>query len=105
MIDTYLKYQCVLLHLSMIDTNYRTCPSKDEWNKARFLEPLYDIITLFSGSHYTTANLYFHRVWRIQLLILKELEIEDQVIQAMARVTKDLDNLCISQPTANIGDE
>jgi len=34
---------------------------------AEFLKPFYDITTLFSGSNYPTANLYFSAVWRIQM--------------------------------------
>ncbi|KAF7131754.1 hypothetical protein RHSIM_Rhsim09G0046200 [Rhododendron simsii] len=93
MLETSLKHRSAFLHLSMIDPYYNTCPSEEEWNIAekiaRFLEPFFHITTLFSGSYYPTANLYFHSVWRIQVRILKELESEDQVIQAMAKVMKE----------------
>ncbi|KAI8552595.1 hypothetical protein RHMOL_Rhmol06G0278900 [Rhododendron molle] len=93
MLEASLKHRSAFLHLSMIDPYYNTCPSEEEWNIAekiaRFLEPFFHITTLFSGSYYPTANLYFHSVWRIQVRILKELESEDQVIQAMAKVMKE----------------
>jgi len=47
--------------------------SKDEWVEVDkitvFLKPFYDITTLFLGSTYHTANLYFYGVWKIQLTI------------------------------------
>lgn len=93
MLEASLKHRSAFLHLSMIDPYYNTCPSEEEWNIAekiaRFLEPFFHITTLFSGSYYPTANLYFHSVWRIQVRILKELESEDQIIQAMAKVMKE----------------
>ncbi|KAI8546764.1 hypothetical protein RHMOL_Rhmol07G0144700 [Rhododendron molle] len=93
MLEASLKHRSSFLHLSMIDPYYNTCPSEEEWNIAekiaRFLEPFFHITTLFSRSYYPIANLYFHSVWRIQVRILKELECEDQVIQAMAKVMKE----------------
>ncbi|KAG5538656.1 hypothetical protein RHGRI_019276 [Rhododendron griersonianum] len=93
MLEASLKHRSAFLHLSMIDPYYNTCPLEEEWNIAekiaRFLEPFFHITTLFSGSYYPTANLYFHSVWRIQVRILKELESEDQIIQAMAKVMKE----------------
>ncbi|KAG5553175.1 hypothetical protein RHGRI_011145 [Rhododendron griersonianum] len=93
MLEASLKHRSAFLHLSMIDPYYNTCPSEEEWNIAekiaRFLEPFFHITTLFSGSYYPTANLYFHSVWRIQVRIFKELESEDQIIQAMAKVMKE----------------
>ena len=86
--------ECALMHcrafdqLKLIDTNFKTCPSEEEWQRvekiAKFLKPFYDITTLFSGSRYPMANLYFHGVWKIELLIKEKIESEDKVIQSMA---------------------
>jgi len=47
--------------------------SDEEWIEAQkiaeVLKPFYDITTLFSGTAYPTANLYFSGVWRIQMKI------------------------------------
>ncbi|KAH7845226.1 hypothetical protein Vadar_005350 [Vaccinium darrowii] len=96
--STYLMLECALVHrlaysqLQLVDTNYRTCPSEDEWLRveriSRFLRPFYEITTLFSGSRYPTANLYFHGVWKIQFLIKEEMENFDDLISSMARRMK-----------------
>uniref|UniRef100_A0A5B6YQP7 BED-type domain-containing protein n=1 Tax=Davidia involucrata TaxID=16924 RepID=A0A5B6YQP7_DAVIN len=66
MLESALIYRRAFFQLQLIDTNFKTCPSEEEWVKveriAKFLKPFHDITTLFSGSHYPTANLYFHGV-------------------------------------------
>ncbi|KAG5548756.1 hypothetical protein RHGRI_014198 [Rhododendron griersonianum] len=70
----------------------KTCPSEEEWERVkritRFLKPFYEITILFSGCRYPTANLYFHGVWKIQLLIKEEMENLDDVISSMAKRMK-----------------
>ena len=97
--STYLMLECALLYrrafcqLQLIDTNFKTCPSQEEWNMveriAKFLKPFYDITTLFSGSQYPTSNLYFRSVWKIQTLILEELNSPNKVISSMAQQMKE----------------
>ncbi|KAL4632156.1 hypothetical protein ACB092_04G031900 [Castanea dentata] len=76
-----LTFRDAFHNLSIIDGSFRTCPSDYKWDKARkiakFLKPFYDITTLFSGTQYPTANLYFHGVWKIHLRILEEMEDDD----------------------------
>ena len=80
-------------HLEIKNANYKHCPSNDEWNRveriARFLKPFYDITTLFSGTDYPTANLYFHGVSQIELLLLEEIESPDIFINDMAQRMKE----------------
>lgn len=67
--STYLMLECAIKQkvsfctLSVLDTNFTTCPSEEEWSLVeritKFLKPFYDITTLFSGYRYPTANLYF----------------------------------------------
>ena len=75
MIDSAMRYRSVLNCLAKEDANFKHCPSRDEWNKVeritRFLKPFNDITTLFSGTDYPTANLYFQGVSRIELLLMK----------------------------------
>ena len=54
----------------------------------KFLKPFYDITTLFSGSSYPTANLYFNGVRKIQLLIMEETQNPEDVISSMAKMMK-----------------
>ncbi|KAG5548760.1 hypothetical protein RHGRI_014198 [Rhododendron griersonianum] len=96
--STYLMLECALVYrlaysrLQLVDTNFRTCPSEEEWERVkritRFLKPFYEITILFSGCRYPTANLYFHGVWKIQLLIKEEMENLDDVISSMAKRMK-----------------
>ena len=92
MIETTLTFQDAFHNLSIVDGSFCTCPSDDEWDKARkiakFLKPFYDITTLFSGTQYPTANLYFDGVWKIYLRILEEMEDDDIVISGMAKSMK-----------------
>ena len=75
MIDSAMRYRSVLNCLAEEDVDFKHCPSRDEWNKVeritRFLKPFNDITTLFSGTDYLTANLYFQGVSRIELLLMK----------------------------------
>uniref|UniRef100_A0A2N9GLN0 BED-type domain-containing protein n=1 Tax=Fagus sylvatica TaxID=28930 RepID=A0A2N9GLN0_FAGSY len=93
MFESAMKYRRVFAHLEIEDANYKHCPSNDEWNRveriARFLKPFYDITTLFSGTDYPTANLYFHGVSQIELLLLEEIESPDIFINDMAQRMKE----------------
>ena len=93
MIETALTFRDAFHNLSIVDGSFRTCPSDDEWDKvgkiAKFLKPFYDITTLFSGTQYPTANLYFHGVWKIHVCILEEMEDDDIVINDMAKSMKE----------------
>jgi hypothetical protein len=53
------------------------------------LKPFYDITTLFFGTDYPTANLYFHGVSQFELLLLKEIESPDIFINDMAQRMKE----------------
>ena len=63
MIDSVMRYCSVLNRLEEEDANFKHYPLGDEWNRVesitRFLKPFNDITTLFSGTDYPTANLYF----------------------------------------------
>lgn len=92
MLDSALLYRRAFMHLSLFDSNYKTCPSMEEWIRvekiAMFLAPFFDMTELFSGTQYPTASLYFPSVLEIQLLIQAEMESTDLVIQAMAKEMK-----------------
>ena len=84
MIDSAMRYHSVLNRLVEKDVNFKHFPSRDEWNKVeritRFLKPFNDITTLFSGTDYPTANLYFQEVSQIELLLFEEMESQDSFI-------------------------
>ena len=90
MIETCLKYRDAFSHQSRIDKYFLNCPLEEERERvekiARVLEPFYDITKLFFGINYPTTNLYFHCVWKIQLCFMEQLEDDDVIIRAMAKV-------------------
>ncbi|KAI3694988.1 hypothetical protein L1987_77975 [Smallanthus sonchifolius] len=92
MLESALAYRRAYAQLALVDSNYKTLPSVEEWTRVekitRFLKPFYEITTLFSGSSYPTSNLYFHQVWRIQLYIEEEINNADKVISGMAQDMK-----------------
>ena len=66
MIESATRYRFVLNRLTEEDANFKHYLSGDEWNRVeritRFLKPFNDITTLFSGTDYPIANLYFQGV-------------------------------------------
>lgn len=66
MLDCAWVYPNAYAQLELVDENFKTCPSEEEWKRVEkiklFLEPFYNITTLFSGSSYPTPDLYFYKV-------------------------------------------
>ena len=55
-LDSALFYCLAFQHLALSDSNYKHCPSIDEWERVekvwRFLKVLYDARFAFSGTRY-----------------------------------------------------
>lgn len=88
MLEKALRYQRTFNRLKVFDKSYKHCPSNDKWSKAEnimeILKPFYKITILMSGRSYSTSNLYFGHVWKIECL-LKENECHsDKDIRDMA---------------------
>nr|GEV21953.1 zinc finger BED domain-containing protein RICESLEEPER 2-like [Tanacetum cinerariifolium] len=92
MLDCALAYQNAYASLKLVDTNYESCPSEDEWIRikeiTKFLKPFYDITKLFSGKSYPTSNLYFLKVYKIQSNIEKAIHNSDPAISKMGKEMK-----------------
>nr|GMD70458.1 zinc finger BED domain-containing protein RICESLEEPER 2-like [Ipomoea batatas] len=88
MLDTAIKYRRAFSSLQLLDTNYKHCPSQEEWARVEkicdFLMPFNEITKLFSGSTYPTSNLYFRQVWKIEYLLTMNMKSGDSVIKDMA---------------------
>ena len=73
--------------VSVVDKAYKYCPSSQEWKRAKIIHeilmPFYCITTLMSGTSYSTFNLYFGHIWKIQCLLEVQKSNEDIVIQTM----------------------
>ncbi|XP_026378487.1 zinc finger BED domain-containing protein DAYSLEEPER-like [Papaver somniferum] len=54
MLDSCLVYRSVFAHLKEVDSDYKDCPTDEEWDQievvTKFLKTFYDLTTLFSGS-------------------------------------------------------
>ncbi|GJX11554.1 zinc finger BED domain-containing protein RICESLEEPER 2-like protein [Tanacetum coccineum] len=95
---TYLMLDCALMYrpayvlLAKLDKTFKTCPTEEEWTRieaiAMFLKPFYDITKLFSGTLYSTSNLYFHNVYKIQKSIQRHMLNPDPVVSGMAKDMK-----------------
>ncbi|CAA7049021.1 unnamed protein product [Microthlaspi erraticum] len=87
MLEKALKYQRALNRFKVVDKNYRHCPSSEEWKRANIifeiLKPFYSITTLMSGRSYSTSNLYFAHIWKIQCVLEVNRGHEDTVIRMM----------------------
>lgn len=88
MLEGAIIYRRAFLHLQLSDSNYKHCPSKEEWEKVEkicdFLKLFYNVTCLFSGSTYSTSNLYFQEVFVIYLSIVKGMQSSDSFIKCMA---------------------
>ena len=86
------NYRRAFHSLSLIDKNYKWCPTNNEWfrsiSTSEFLKPFYTMINLIYQSSYPTSNLYFGEIWRIKLLLTSNLPNEDLLIQSMCSTMK-----------------
>ena len=93
MLESSINYRRPFQSLSLIDKNYKWCPSNDEWFRSismcELLKPFYTMINLISGSSYPTSNLYFGDIWRIELLWTSNLANGDLLIQNMCSRMKE----------------
>ncbi|XP_019199709.1 PREDICTED: zinc finger BED domain-containing protein RICESLEEPER 1-like [Ipomoea nil] len=79
------------------DSNYKRCPSKDEWDRieklSKFLGVFYEITCVFSGTKYPTANLYFPTIFKARLTLEEQKNGDDlcmrnMVVQMFAKFEK-----------------
>ncbi|XP_075520592.1 zinc finger BED domain-containing protein RICESLEEPER 2-like isoform X3 [Primulina tabacum] len=88
MLSSAIYYRRAFNHLKLTDTNFTHCPLVDEWVQAekicKFLEVFYETTTLFSEVKYPTANLYFPRVFTVQLTLSQALQSSDDFMRSMA---------------------
>ncbi|KAK6263652.1 hypothetical protein SCA6_019086, partial [Theobroma cacao] len=63
MLKRALYFRKAFSHLEIRDSNYKYCPSEDEWERVeklyKLLAGFYDVTCVFSRTKYPTANLFF----------------------------------------------
>ncbi|EOA32430.1 hypothetical protein CARUB_v10015704mg [Capsella rubella] len=87
MIEKALKYDCALNRFKVVDKKYKYFPSAQDWKRAKLIHeilmPFYKITTLMSRRRYSTSNLYFGHIWKIQCLLEVNRDHVDNVIREM----------------------
>lgn len=87
MLRSALYFRTAFTHLEASDSNYRFCPTNDEWDRievlSKFLCSFYDITCVFSGSKYPTSNLYFPSVLMARLTLEKHRDNNDARLKKM----------------------
>uniref|UniRef100_A0A0D3BIH8 hAT-like transposase RNase-H fold domain-containing protein n=1 Tax=Brassica oleracea var. oleracea TaxID=109376 RepID=A0A0D3BIH8_BRAOL len=76
--------------LELYERGYKWLPSEEEWERGvkicDLLKPFNTISTYFSGVKYPTANVYFIQVWKIEVMLKKYVDCEDDGdVRTMAR--------------------
>ncbi|KAL5556060.1 hypothetical protein UlMin_038296 [Ulmus minor] len=88
MLDSALFYRRVFQHLALVDSNYKKCPSSDEWESVekihKFLKVFYEATLTFSGTKYPTSSLYFPVVIYCYQNLKEALDGEDDYMSSMA---------------------
>ena len=84
-----LKFRKAFKNLEVVDINYHSLPSENEWNCgeqiSELLKPFSIITTHFSGSKYPTSCVYFTKIWRIELLLKNFASCDDYDLRQMAK--------------------
>ncbi|XP_058785011.1 zinc finger BED domain-containing protein RICESLEEPER 2-like [Vicia villosa] len=73
MLKSAINYRRAFYSLSLRDSNFKCCPSSEEWARSEIMSDLlklfYNITNLIFGSSYPPSNLYFEEIWRIECLL------------------------------------
>ncbi|CAN6722759.1 unnamed protein product [Malus baccata var. baccata] len=87
MLNSAIFYRYAFINLGLSDSNFESCPSSEEWDKvvkiSKFLGYFYDITCLFSRTKYPTSNLFFPKVFVIQLQIKAAIDDCDSFMNKM----------------------
>jgi hypothetical protein len=88
MLDIALPYRAVFERARVVDKQYESLPTSDEWDFAAMVVPrlslFYEITTLFSGTDYVTANVFFPKICEIKMRIRQWATSTDLCIQEMS---------------------
>jgi len=92
MLERSFLYKKAFDKLAVEDKNFTLNLTEVEWYRVEricvLLRPFKDITTLFSGSKYPTANLYFKNVWEIELALIEHSKSVDDCVKTMATTMK-----------------
>ena len=84
MLESALKYKCVFISLAL-SNNYKHYPSNDEWKRweiiCAFFKLFHNMTNLILGSSYSTSNLHFGQVWKIEKFFLDNVNNKDELVK------------------------
>ena len=87
MLDSAIFYRRAFLNLALVDSNFSSCPSLEEWDKiekiSNFLGYFCEVTCLFSGTNYPTSNLFFPKVFKVHYCIQDAMEDCDDFMRRM----------------------
>ncbi|KAG2702548.1 hypothetical protein I3760_06G095200 [Carya illinoinensis] len=88
MLESVIFYRHAFSHLKLTDSNFKYCPSNDEWEKVEKIKGLlsvfYEATCDFYGTKYPTANLYFPAVFLIYFTLKRYYQGEDDYMKRMS---------------------
>jgi hypothetical protein len=92
MLSIAVVYRDVFDRLTLRERNFNCCPTTADWDFAKEmidrLKLFYDITTIWSGTRYVTANMFFPKVCGIQLAIRKWTTPDYVMLQGMSEEMK-----------------
>lgn len=88
MLEGALYYRRAFTHLQLTDSDYKDCPSNNEWDKlekiGKLLVVLHEISSVFSNAKHPTSNLYFPVVFSAYLTLREEMGSQDEYSRRIA---------------------
>nr|XP_043629941.1 zinc finger BED domain-containing protein RICESLEEPER 2-like [Erigeron canadensis] len=93
MLDSAIYYRKAFAHLEISDSNYTSCPSATEWDTIEkicvFLAVFYDVNSIFSGTKYPTANLYYPHIFMVYFTLHDSMSSKDEYMRRMGASMMD----------------
>ncbi|XP_077217893.1 zinc finger BED domain-containing protein RICESLEEPER 2-like [Tasmannia lanceolata] len=98
MLQSALEFQKAFERLADLDCNFQFSlkdgpPTDEDWDRAkvlcRFLERFYISTKKLSGSLYITANVYFHEVYAIEVILMQGVRSDNPCLRDMASKMKE----------------
>nr|XP_051211316.1 zinc finger BED domain-containing protein RICESLEEPER 2-like [Lolium perenne] len=97
MLQSAFPFRKAFHTLGKEDRNYKFCPSSAEWRRAEtvcsILKVFHEATEVVAGSTYPTANLYFHEVWNLKLLLEREAARKDEPTRKDGVINSMVENM------------
>ena len=92
MLATAVEFKEVFPRFKDREPHYDCCPSLEDWEKVEkvcsILEVFWTATHIISGSEYPTSNLFLNEVYKVKVLLDKNIQDENDFIRALVRKLK-----------------